>query len=71
MPNIVRFLHILRRGQPKQRVQVILGLVLVGGALAWVVINLWQLFLVLGIFVLGLYLIARSLREPRSGSSSS
>jgi hypothetical protein len=49
---------------------VALGLLLVAGTALWVIFNLWQLFLVLGAFILGLYLIARSLRDSRSGSSS-
>ena len=71
MLNFVRFMHILRRGNPRQRVQVGVGLLLVVGTAVWVIFNLWQLCLVLGCFVLGIYLIARSLRDSRSGSSSS
>ncbi len=69
MAVFIRFLHVLRKGKPRQRAQVWLGLGLVLGTTIWVFFYLWELFLVLALFLLGVYLIGRSMREQRSSSS--
>ena len=70
MAVFIRFLHVLRKGTPRQRGQIWLGLLLVVGTAVWVFFNLWEFFVVLALFLLGVYLIGRSLREQRSSSSS-
>lgn len=71
MARFVRFMHVLRKGSSRQRAQVWLGLLLVAATTIWVVFNLWQLLVVMVGFLVGLYLIGRSLRDTQSSSSSS
>ena len=70
MAIFIRFMRVLRKGTPRQRAQVWLGLVLVLGTLIWVFFNLWELLVVMALFLLGVYLIGRSMRESRPSSSS-
>lgn len=70
MAIFIRFMRVLRKGAPRQRAQVWLGLVLVLGTLIWVLFNLWELLVVMALFLLGVYLIGRSMRESRPSSSS-
>ncbi len=70
MAIFIRFMRVLRKGTPRQRAQVWLGLVLVLGTLIWVLFNLWELLVVMALFLLGVYLIGRSMRESRPSSSS-
>jgi len=69
-PSSYVLLRVLRKGTSRQRAQVWLGLVLVIGTLVWVLFNLWELFLVMALFLLGVYLIGRSMRDSRPSSSS-
>ncbi len=68
MAVFLRFLHVLRKGTRRQRVQVWAGLLLVLGTLLWVFLNLWEFLVVIALFLLGVYLIGRSMREQRSSS---
>ena len=70
MAIFIRFMRVLRKGTPRQRAQVWLGLVLVLGTLIWVFFNLWELLVVMALFLLGVYLIGRSMRESRPSSPS-
>ncbi len=70
MAMFIRFVRVLRKGTSRQRVQVWIGLVLVLGTLIWVIFNLWELLVVMALFLLGVYLIGRSMRESRPSSSS-
>ena len=70
MAIFIRFMRVLRKGTPRQRAQVWLGLVLVLGTLIWVLFNLWELLVVMALFLLGVYLIGCSMRESRPSSSS-
>lgn len=70
MAIFIRFVRVLRKGTSRQRVQVWSGLVLVLGTLIWVIFNLWELLVVMALFLLGVYLIGRSMRESRPSSPS-
>ncbi len=70
MAIFIRFMRVLRKGTPRQRAQVWLGLVLVLGTLIWVLFNLWELLVVMALFLLGVFLIGRSMRESRPSSPS-
>lgn len=70
MAIFIRFMRVLRKGTLRQRTQVWIGIVLVLGTLIWVFFNLWELLVVMALFLLGVYLIGRSMRESRPSSSS-
>ena len=71
MAIFIRFMRVLRKGTPRQRAQVWIGLALVfGSTLIWVLFYLWELLVVLALFLLGVYLIGRSMRESRPSSPS-
>lgn len=70
MAIFIRFMRVLRKGTSRQRAQIWLGLALVIGALIWVFLFLWELLVVMTLFLLGVYLIGRSMRESRPSSPS-
>ena len=69
MPNLVRLLHVLRKGPRQRRLQAWIGLALVVGAGLWLV---WEYVLpmvwAIAVALLGLFLIRRSLRGSRPSS---
>ena len=71
MASFVRFLHVLRKGKPRQRFQILAGLVITCATTIWIILYIWELLLAVAAFLLGIVLIGRSLRESRSSSSSS
>ena len=70
MAKFVRFMHVLRKGSSRQKLQIWCGLLLVAATTIWVIFNLWWLLVVMAGFLAGVFLIGRSLRESRSSSSS-
>ena len=62
MTSLVRLIRLFRRGTAYQRLQAGLGILLVFAALVWLILNLWIVLLLFAGFLLGIFLIARSLR---------
>ncbi|MHC4342651.1 MAG: hypothetical protein ACYSX0_20855 [Planctomycetota bacterium] len=72
MSMVFRLAHVLRKGPRRQRVQAWTGLVLVVSAVGIVVVVwLWRLLIVLALFLVGVYLLRRSVGPSSSRSSSS
>ena len=68
MALFLRFLRVLRKGTRRQRAQAWAGLLLVLGTAVWVFLNLWEFIVVIALFLLGVYLMGRSMRGQRSSS---
>jgi hypothetical protein len=68
MQFLFRLLRVLRRGPGRQRMQAWIGLGLLAAATVWVVFELWRLIIVIALFVGGIFLVGRALRQSPPSS---